>query len=528
MRNSFEDMRKQLEDSKRQIITDVDQNTERSVQKIIQGPRPLPPAAPRRPRYERSEEDAEETRVKRQSIFKRALKGLSNRSPNELERIEDMLCKLLDEVEDLRDSQVFYQQQLQSQSSNTVGKPRSIHEGADNVPLESPNYQVIAPTQQIAGKGPAEHTMGPIQEDDILETPREVRGESLPLDDTPPHAKVPLASTSLGNTPTKTNNKRESNSSSIFPRISRWSETTASSGFKNIFSSKGKEKYDGSEASRSQADFNFWETEAAKANGAEQYQDYASDGQRTPRAGSPNLRPSSQDGEMDPINHASRVSLDILHPQPRMIHNHALETQAQQMIANGGILPNSPNNNSVSSLGTFPPIGPGGFQNGQLLSPLAKDAYLQHQLQTSPNANASGAPARPPKLVEQADPSITFSSITGESSPQREKKARSERDESGRRVKKERTEEEKQRRREKKERRERERAEGIESPSRRKKKSRDYIDSEDGAAMSGRTPSTASRLNGPRPLSNASNKENKKYRPRGSIGTEGEFLSTIS
>lgn len=90
MRNSFEDMKKQLEDSQRNIITEVDNNTERSVQKLIQGPRPLPPQAPRKPRYQKSDEDAEELRKKRQSIFKRALKGLSGRSPKELERIEDM------------------------------------------------------------------------------------------------------------------------------------------------------------------------------------------------------------------------------------------------------------------------------------------------------------------------------------------------------------------------------------------------------------------------------------------------------
>ncbi len=93
MRNSFEDMRKQLEDSRRNIVSEVDQNTERSVQKVMQGPRPMPPAAPRRPRYQRSDEDAEdESSAKRRNVFKRALKGLSMRSSNDLQRIEEMLA----------------------------------------------------------------------------------------------------------------------------------------------------------------------------------------------------------------------------------------------------------------------------------------------------------------------------------------------------------------------------------------------------------------------------------------------------
>lgn len=90
MRNSFEDMKRHLEDNQRNIIDGVDQNTERSVQKVLQGPRPLPPSAPRRPRYG-SEEDADaEGSAKRRSVFKRALKGLSMRSSNDLQRIEEM------------------------------------------------------------------------------------------------------------------------------------------------------------------------------------------------------------------------------------------------------------------------------------------------------------------------------------------------------------------------------------------------------------------------------------------------------
>jgi hypothetical protein len=93
MRNSFEDMKRALADQRQGIVNDVDQNTERTVQKLIQGPRPLPPPAPRRPRYSKSDEDREaedEGRAKRASVFKRALKGLSMGSSKDLERIEEM------------------------------------------------------------------------------------------------------------------------------------------------------------------------------------------------------------------------------------------------------------------------------------------------------------------------------------------------------------------------------------------------------------------------------------------------------
>jgi len=198
--------------------------------------------------------------------------------------------------------------------------------------------------------------------------------------------------------------------------------------------------------------------------------------------------------------------LDMHHPQPRLAYNHRLEAQAQQLTSDGGVIPNSPNNNSVSSLGNYPPMGPGGFQDGKLLSPLAQDAYKQHQQQLSPNG-----PPRPPKVKDDTveDPPTPS---------KREGGKHRERDENGEKIgekirkpKKKRTEEEKQRHKEKKEKRERERELGGSPAS--KKKSRDMLTpNAEEPMMSGRTPSSASRLNGPRPLSSNSNKENSRRR----------------
>src|SRR5690554_787335 len=118
MRNSFEDMKRAMADQTKTIVNDVDNNTERSVQKILQGPRPQPPSTPRRRDLDGSME--EELKKKNKGLFKRALKGLSGgRSSGELERIEDMLSKLLYDVEGLKDGQQLYGQSF-GHSENTI------------------------------------------------------------------------------------------------------------------------------------------------------------------------------------------------------------------------------------------------------------------------------------------------------------------------------------------------------------------------------------------------------------------------
>jgi hypothetical protein len=135
-----------------------------------------------------------------------------------------------------------------------------------------------------------------------------------------------------------------------------------------------------------------------------------------------------------------------------------LEQQAQQLTAEGGgFLPGTPQNASVSSLGNFPPLGPGGFQNGKLLSPLAQDAYAQHQAQMNPGNTLP----RPLKVAEDEN-------HDGDSSTARRRKKHRELDENGNKIrkpKKERSEEEKMRRKERKE---------------QKKRSRDFLDGTDG------------------------------------------------
>ena len=353
------------------------------------------------------------------------------------------------------------------QSMGTIDQPRNAQDQNEAGPSSiSGNHGA----RQPSGKPYDPHqpaAISPIQEDTVPETsPRADRGEPLALDTTPPNPKF---TSSLGNTPTKSEKhvKRESGNSSIFPRISRWSETTASTGLKN-FLTKGKPQQGGgvgSEPTSSPTAFNFWETgTAGGAHGDLHQSPFDSDGQRT---GSPLVPPSLRDTDAT-VNQSNRISLDIQHPRPRVTYNHQLEQQAQQLTAEGGFIPSSPQNPSVSSLGNYPPLGPGGFQNGKLLSPLAQDAYAQHQAQMA-NA-AAPPPPRPPKVAEDGGGG---GSHDGDSSAKRHRKHR-ERDENGNKIpkpKKERTEEEKQRRKEKRERKEREA--GASPASRRK--SRDLL-----------------------------------------------------
>jgi hypothetical protein len=394
---------------------------------------------------------------------------------------------LLGEVEGLKGGQEFYQQSLlQSQSIGTIEGMKSMTEGQDTNPANSSvgisGHYSGGPSKQSSSSRMYQNDqhrqstrISPIEEDAGQRTPpHSTRSGSVPLD-TPPDNRVPPTAFSNENTPIQSEkNKRESNSSSIFPKISRWSETTTSSGVRGIFN---KKQPNGAFSDGSRSDVNFWETTVPKDT--QQGSQYTDD-QATERAHSPTVPPSTRDSDA-PVNHSNRRSLEVHHPQPRLPYNHQLEAQAQQLLADGTMIPGSPAAAaSTSSLGTFPPLGPGGFSNGKLMSPLAQDAYNQHQLQLQQQQqqhqqqqNSANGPPLPPKIRE--DP-VTPAPTGDETSLRSEKKKKHrERDENGKKIK--RTEEEKAARRERKERRAREReAAGLDSvTSTPKKKSRDVL-----------------------------------------------------
>ncbi|KLJ10588.1 hypothetical protein EMPG_14038 [Blastomyces silverae] len=425
MRNSFENMKKFIAQQDEILIESSDKQHDRT-QKLVGGPRPQPLGVSRTPRYTTAEEDDE--RSKRKNVFKRALKGLSLKGSNDLSRVEDMLVHLLLEVEALRAAQEGrapgtgganskenfhepgqdgYEPEGQAGTSSTGGGDRS---GYSNSPRAAGDMKAAS-----IRRG-SDHRISPVMEDDEdLEplTPdeqdlldqqvatdaqlmgRHKRGGSAPLG-TPP--RVPLASGALSTdtTPKMSNEKsrkHKSSSSSFFPKISRWSKTTASSMGENIRNSiqTGRKDRHSSELSRSGSDL------GQDGYNTGDYYDYRGDDRLRSNTSldqrQENRPPSplvpSQLSEY-PKYQAHRDSLNLQHPQPRQgptdRYQSQLESQAQTFVTPVAL--NSDAWASNPSLGRMTP---------NPKAPGSDGGY-------SDRSSASGrrnAPPRPPKIRDE-------------------------------------------------------------------------------------------------------------------------------
>ncbi|KAI9699763.1 MAG: hypothetical protein M1836_002798 [Candelina mexicana] len=434
MRNSFEDMKRFIADQDKMMIDTTDKNTERSLQKIIQGPRPQPSGTPRGPRRAATEEEMiDDLPAKRQNVFRRALKGLSTRSSNDLAKIEDMLVQLLGEVEGLKAAQELRPNGTQPTSLNSYDNLRTVPEGYEpegqagtSSTTNQSSYFSNPPSRQTSGlrgyegRRASDHRISTVVEGDedlvaqeqrspdrqsyhdehLLTPTREVhRGGSVPLD-TPPQTYIPTGAQSNENTPrTEKNRKHKSNSSSIFPKISRWSETTASSVAKNFRNSGRKEKAL-SEASRSGSDVDYYGEEHYDPQGDDRIRStYSLDQDQRPgetRSPSPLIPQGMQE---DPKYQAHRNSLLLQHPQPRPgpthRYQHHLESQAQNF--GSPISPPSDHWGSNPSLSRFP-AGSGNRHSGGAgnLSPISDGGHSNVSA-----ANQSSAPPRPPKVPDE-------------------------------------------------------------------------------------------------------------------------------
>lgn len=374
------------------------------------------------------------------------------------------LVRLLEEVEGLRDEKsLIYQQGILGAIERVKNTPRldppsssAANSGYYTGTVPSAGGSV-GPSRQASGikvydemKNHTNHRISPIEENG----PASVQSRSLPLENSLPQISAPPASNhipSSGTTPTKATEKggmkRESNTSSIFPKISRWSETTTSSGVRG-FLRKGKAGKE-SEASQSNSEFDFWAESGHPGHQPDQFAP-------TPRGDdlqSPALPPSSR-GTDAPVNQATiRSSLEVKHPQPKMVYRHQLEQKAQQLLSMDPVL-NQSNPSLVPSLNekdlNFP------------VSPIS-DGY------TNSMADSSLPPARPPKILEEYEG--TPSPVPG---PLKEKKSKERNKDRSHRKEREKDrdieprdkETRRRERREKKERREREKENGGERSQR--------------------------------------------------------------
>lgn len=416
MRNSFEEMKKFIAQQDEMLLDSSDKQHDRTL-KALGGPRPLPASGSRNRQL--NAEDDEDLQSKRKNIFKRALKGLSLKSGNDLTKIEGMLEQLLEEVEALRDGREIVGPRRQSTDLNEFesnGQNGTIP-GSRSPYMSSPRPATADPRVSTVPEEDEDDL--DIDEDDpyvtahlpVQEPARHERAGSLPLA-TPPRKPVATGPRSTETTPKASDKndkarKHKSNSSSIFPKISRWSKTTASSMGDNIRNSiqPGRKERPHSEISRSGSDL-----------GQDAYKDNYYDPQGDDRIRSTytvdedqqeNRPPSplvpSQVSEA-PKYRAHRGSLDLQHPQPRQgptpRYQAQLETQAQTYAT-----PESP---ASDHRGSNPSLSANQkrFSGGSRLSPISDAGY-------SETSSRQPGPPRPPKikddgpLVPERPPKVT-------------------------------------------------------------------------------------------------------------------------
>ncbi|KAF2139295.1 uncharacterized protein K452DRAFT_300361 [Aplosporella prunicola CBS 121167] len=357
MRNSFEEMKKFISEQDKMIMGNTDKDAEMTVQKLLQGPRPQP----RYPRRDMSDAD-DDLPAKRKNVFRRALKGLSGKSGNDLARIEDMLMHLLDEVEGLKGPQAFPRPSV-GQDAGSITSFENLRSGPDagyepegqagtsSTPNQSgtfsnPSSRRLAHHSGYDGRRGSEHRISTVLEGDeelddheahILDNQFENNERLLtPTDEvvrSPNQRSPPEQAYSQEHTP-KSKSKHKSNGSSIFaniPKMSRWSKTTTSTDKTARNGKRGPY----SENSQSGSNVNFNGYDDFDMRDDDRYRSNTSFDHR--RGGSLDQTrspsPLIPEHEMDdPKYQAHRNSLNLEHPQPRQgpTHRHQshLESQA--------------------------------------------------------------------------------------------------------------------------------------------------------------------------------------------------------
>ena len=279
------------------------------------------------------------------------------------------------------------------------------YDPADRSPAFDKDDPLLTPTRQ----SPRYH---PKQNDDLLTPNRDtIRGTSVPLD-TPPEVSVAYGAHSNDNTPkTEKSKKHKSTSSSIFPKISRWSETTASTVARQFRGSGGrKNQKDYFEAaSRSGSDVGSWGADRHDPTGAD----------RLPMSYSREQTPTGQQpvspmvptddkltSEEDARYQAHRNSLVLEHPQPRpgpsYRYQSQLESEAQNYGYTGSNVSSAPG--SAANLNRFSDSAGNRYSGGPgNLSPISDRGYSPVSASDERRGSAGQAPPRPPKVAADED-----------------------------------------------------------------------------------------------------------------------------
>ncbi|CAJ2502485.1 Uu.00g098790.m01.CDS01 [Anthostomella pinea] len=453
MRNSFEDIKKMLADSEDQIIGEVKDNTEKTVKRHLGGPRPFPGSSGRSVQGG-SLAGTDDLPTKKRNLLRRALQGLGAKGANDLGRIEDMLFQLLTDVDVLKHQtagpggvstqaqslenlqpSIQYEQDRGYEPEGNAGTSTASHasqSGHLSLPQSRGNSTRLGNDRKFS-----DHRISTVPEDSdeyddhavpaIKRYPAEEtllspasdrqRGGSVPLG-TPPH-QTPQAqhySVSNDNTPRTEEGKKHKSrgSTSFFPKISRWSETTASSIGKAFRGSGGSRKQDPPEEylqhppSRSGSDLGDYD----HLHNQDTYGDdelhagFSQDllppgmdgGAHGPSMANEQLSvPGTYATPEDPKYRAHRNSLNLQHPQPRPGQTERFRTALETSAADYDS-PMSPRSadwaGSATSLHRFPAQNTQRYSdNSALNSGAAGDEYNWSNGQ-SPGQQG---PPRPPK-----------------------------------------------------------------------------------------------------------------------------------
>lgn len=446
MRTSFDDMKKFIAEQDEMLVETGNKQHDRTTQKILGGPRPQPAGASRA-RRATADDDYDDLPAKRRSVFKRALKGFSGRNFNDYAKIEEMFLQLLGEIEGLKNVPDVrpsahetrpgslgsydqlraagpdgYEPEGQAGTSSTGDHSGYFSNTPSRQPSDMRNAEVRRGSQNristvLEGDEEDSHRKpSPADQqfesnnnnnnnNSVLTPTRDfARGGSVPLD-TPPQVHIPTGAVSNENTPktgTDRSRKHKSSSSSFFPKMSRWSKTTASSVPENFNKGTSRGGLDRpiSDASRSGSDgqqYNVNDTYDPHGDDRLRSNDsFARAEDRENRPPSPLI--PSQVSER-PKYQAQRDSLNLQHPQPRIGPTQRYHTNLESQAHTFGspISPTSDQWGSNPSLARFPP-GPGNRHSGGAgnLSPISDAGYSELSVADKPTGSPRASPR--PKL----------------------------------------------------------------------------------------------------------------------------------
>lgn len=366
MRNSFREMKELVQDTGDDVIFANVENTEK-LQKAISGPRPFPGTATRS-LQSASRADTLDEATKKKNLWKRALQGLSAKGTNDLSRIEDMLVQLLGEVDVLK-SQTAPPISTSGQGQSLENLQPEGHYEQDKGYEPEGNS---TPSHASVPRGPtgehkySDHRISTVQEHEDeyeydLPSATTVKpnpdmlspgfGDTLPRGGSVPPETSPQTSSgaqqttlSADNTPRSEKGKKHKSTSSSgwIPKISRWSETTASSVGRAFRGSGGASKK-GSKYDEFQPPSRSGSSLASYDDAYVDHDPYGEDKLHTgfsdptlnqARAGPAQPTVPSFALSEDPKYKAHRNSVNLQHPQPRQAqterHQAALEYSARE------------------------------------------------------------------------------------------------------------------------------------------------------------------------------------------------------